>query len=49
MDLGGIITEQHTKDECGQLEDLPVTAFVSVLISYSFPGAMLVEFCLGHR
>lgn len=49
MDLRDVITEQHTQDEWGQLKDLPVTAFVSVVISYSLLEAMLVSFCLGDR
>jgi len=49
MDLRDAITEQHTKDEWGQLKDLPVTASVSVIISYSLVEAMLTNSCLGDR
>lgn len=36
MDLRDAITEQHTKDEWGQLKDLLVTAFVLVVISIHY-------------
>lgn len=47
LELRDAITEQH-KEERGQLKDLRVTAFVSVLIPRSLPEAISEGFVLAR-